>query len=143
MIQRAPVSAHEFADRPADAEDLLAHLLEQSRPLCAQRFLRHQDIRLASIGALRWRGHLPPDDTPRDYWERLFRAAGDGIGSWLDGTQPSTDLARRTHQAEGDPTPRKRDLVTTFLAVPPQSSVFFDWLAQNANEARRSIDRDT
>ncbi|UCH42932.1 MAG: hypothetical protein JSW16_09040, partial [Dehalococcoidales bacterium] len=62
----------EIPDNPFQVDELLKGILQESQPPCGQRFLRYQDIRLASIGALKWRGNLPVDNIPRSYWQGLF-----------------------------------------------------------------------
>jgi len=73
--ERSAVVREELADRLPEAEELLAGILDGGRPACAARFPRYQDVHLASIGALRWRGNLPSDERPRGYWEGLYAEA--------------------------------------------------------------------
>jgi hypothetical protein len=65
---------HETKSAVTDTEELIAGLLQESQPPCMHRFSRYQDIKLASIGALRWRGNLPPDD----------EAPKDAAATWFD-----------------------------------------------------------
>ncbi|UCH42233.1 MAG: hypothetical protein JSW16_05260, partial [Dehalococcoidales bacterium] len=106
---------------------------QESQPPCGQRFLRYQDIRLASIGALKWRGNLPVDNIPRSYWQGLFSEARDGIDRWMVSKPPNNNLANRIHEALGRNTPYKLDIVDAFLNQPP-SPAAYDWLLNKANE---------
>ena len=122
-----------MADSANIAEDLLRGLLRPSQPPCGQRFLRYQEIRMASIGALRWRGDLPPTDTPRSHWLTLFHHASKGLESWLAGEEPQSGLTERLHTALGDADARKRALVAIFLMQPPTPG-FFGWLKRISQE---------
>ena len=123
----------ETPDNPSQVGELLNEMLKESQPPCGQRFLRYQDIRLASIGALKWRGNLPYDTTPRSYWQGLFSEARDGINQWVTNRPPVTKLAHRIHQSLGRNTPYKREMVNTFLNQPP-SPAAFDWLLEKTHE---------
>ena len=124
----------EMPDSPPQVDELLKAIIRESQPPCGQRFLRYQDIRLARIGALKWRGNLPYDTIPRIYWQGLFGDAGDGIDRWVANKPPTSKLAGRIHEALGRRTAYKLDLVTIFLNQPP-SPAAFDWLLHKAEES--------
>ncbi|MHB0877076.1 MAG: hypothetical protein ACYC5O_13650 [Anaerolineae bacterium] len=117
-------------------EELLAQLLRSSggrcQPPCMHRYERYQEVRLASIGALQWRGNLPPDPRPRSYWSSVFDDASAALQTWFDGRPPQTALAADVHAALGSRNPAKEGLVTIFLNQPPSSARFFDWMRQAA-----------
>jgi hypothetical protein len=138
-----------LADGPADGDRLLGEIeggpMGKTRPPCAQRFLRYQEIRLASIGALRWRSNLPADPRPRAYWEGLFAQCGAALQAWLAGRSPDGKLAAQIHAALGDHTLRKRAFVALFLQAMPGEGCFA-WLAADARErgalAERAFERE-
>jgi hypothetical protein len=135
LIQECSKVLHqEVPDSPSQVDELLKGILRESQPPCGQRFLRYQDIRLASIGVLKWRGNLPDDTTPRSYWQGLFADAADGIDRWTANKRPTSTLAHRIHESLGRHTAHKLDLVTTFLNQPP-SGDFFGWLLHRTQES--------
>ena len=115
-------------------DELLKGILQESQPPCGQRFLRYQDIRLASIGALKWRGNLPCDPIPRSYWQGLFGDARDGIDRWTANKPPTSRLAQQIHESLGRHTTYKSDMVSIFLSQPPSPGAF-DWLLHRAQES--------
>ena len=113
-----------------DTEELIAGILKVSQPACQHRFSRYQDIKITSIGALKWRGNIPPDvDVPkyeaRDWFEKKADLKG-----WLNGVPPTTDLLARLYDALGTPTERKKAIVRDFFCGPPEGS--WDWLVNRA-----------
>ena len=121
----------EMGSASEDAEELIAGILKESPPACQHRFSRYQDIKITSIGALKWRGNIPPDvDVPkyeaRDWFEKKADLKG-----WLNGVPPTTDLLARLYDALGTPTERKKAIVRDFFCGPPESG-FFDWLDNRA-----------
>ena len=133
IYECSKVLHQEIPDSPFQVDELLKGILQESQPPCGQRFLRYQDIRLASIGALKWRGNLPANTTPRSYWQGLFSDAGESIDLWITNKPPISKLAHRIHESLGRCTPYKLDMVNTFLNQPP-SPAAYDWLLHKANE---------
>ena len=136
--------AQELPGRAADAEQLLRELAQgrggSTRPPCAQRFTRYQEIRLASIGALKWRGNAPVADRPRVYWEALFQDATLALATWLAETTPQSALGAQIHDALGRVAPEKRSMVTGFLMQAPEEGGFFQWLAADARASGHLAD---
>ena len=119
-------------DAPADAEALIEGILKDSPPPCVHRYTRYLDIQLASVGALTWRGNLPPNAVPLAGWQAFLEAARAGWESWLAGAPPPDDLAAAAHRALGMPTERKRAIVRGFLAADRLGGPSFDWLQERA-----------
>jgi hypothetical protein len=111
-----------------DGEKWIQKLDEPEQPLCQQRYLRHQDIKISSIGCGEWRGNLPVDDKPGSYYRGLFEAYDSALQSWLDGKAPRDEASQQVSSRLGDATPKKRELVRLFLLRPSYSSSAYYWL---------------
>jgi hypothetical protein len=133
---------------PGDAEELILRVLqprEDIQPPCMHRFTRYQDIKLASIGALKWRGADPPDTDARERWERFFEAAHAALSAWLEGKPVEGAVGRRLSAALGPPTPWSAAVVRDFLlAEKTGSPAFFYWLgAHSQDRTPRALFRGT
>lgn len=124
----------EMADRPEDAEELISGVLRPSQPPGMHRFGHYQDIKLASIGALKWRGRLPGDDGSGTRWRDFWDAAEAGLQTWMEGSPPAGEVADGLHDALGDATEQRRAMVRDFLLQPPPGSGCFEWLLRQAHE---------
>ena len=125
IVRREMESASE------DAEELIAGILKESQPACQHRFSRYQDIKITSIGALKWRGNVPLDvDVPKHEAANWFETKAD-LKGWLNGAPAGTDLLVRLYDSLGTPTDRKKAIVRDFFCGPPESG-FFDWLDNRA-----------
>ncbi|MBT3269709.1 hypothetical protein HN371_21370 [Candidatus Poribacteria bacterium] len=113
----------------ADAEALIAGVLSESQPPCMHRYTRYLDIKIASIGALRWRGGLPADDGSKARWEAFWRDAEEALRGWVDGAAGPTDIASELYALLGEPTEERRAVVQEFLLEPPPGTAFWGWLA--------------
>lgn len=122
-------------EAPADAERLIGGLLEPSPPPCGHRFTRYLDIQITSIGALKWRGHLPPDDVPKARWQAFVDQARAALAAWLDGAPPSGATAIVLYEALGTPAARSRATVRTFLLAEDRlNRAAWDWLMARAEK---------
>jgi hypothetical protein len=75
-----------------DGEELIAGILKESQPACQHRFSRYQDIKIASIGAVKWRGNIPPDvDVPKYDARNWFEKKAD-----LSGCPPFLNLCLKS-----------------------------------------------
>lgn len=120
----------EISDTHSTAQELVVNILKESQPACQHRFSRYQDIKLTSIGALKWRGNVPPDvEVPRNAAAEWFEAVS--LENWLAGLPPQTYLSRKLWDALGSPTERKKAIVRDFFRVLPTSG-FFYWLDSKA-----------
>lgn len=122
-----------------DSEALVAGITAQSQPACQHRYSRYQDIKLASIGAMRWRGAVPPDDeVPKQEVARFLDAAAVAVRDWADHRLPETDLARRIHQSLGPITDKKRFIALNFFLLPKDDlgDSFYYWLDEQADQRR-------
>ncbi|MFC1712362.1 hypothetical protein ACFL6S_01770 [Candidatus Poribacteria bacterium] len=112
-------------------DELLLNLLEPTNPPCLHRFSRHQDIRISSIGALKWRGNLPADEVPKANWEAFLDEVGSELRGWIDGAMPGGDPGRRLHEALGNPTEKSKAIVSNFLLADDRgSTASWHWLMQ-------------
>lgn len=116
------------------SDDLPARLLENAssrcQPPCMHRYTRYLEVRAASIGALKWRGGLPPDPRPRSYWAALYSEASTAIDGWLAGAKPATPLGASIHEALGERDAAKSDMVHMFLKEPPSGTAFWEWMTR-------------
>ena len=118
--------------KPDSSEELITNILKESQPPCHHRFSRYQDIKISSIGALRWRGIVPPDTEAPKYAARdWFEEAC--LEGWLAGNPANTDLTQRLYAALGKPTERKKTIVRDFFHG-PREPVIWDWLEENAHD---------
>jgi len=124
----------ELADHPEDAEELIEGVLRPSQPPGMHRFGHYQDIKLSSIGALKWRGALPADDESGTRWRGFWNAAEAGLQAWMEGSPPAGDIAAGIHEALGDATEQRRAVVRDFLLQPPPGSGCFEWLLRQAHQ---------
>ena len=115
---------------PEGSEDLVTNILKESPPPCQHRFSRYQDIKISSIGALSWRGAVPPDSEAPKYAARDWfeEACLDG---WLAGDLPETELMTALYAALGTPTQRKKAIIRDFFHG-PREPVLWNWLEEDA-----------
>ena len=108
---------------------MLDGILRPSPPPCVHRFTRYLDIQLASIGALRWRGNLPPNGVPVSRWEAYLGAARKALARWAQGQLPADPRAGVWHVALGEPDARKVAVVQDFLLAEERGEgCGWDWL---------------
>lgn len=118
---------------PEDAGELIANLVKPSQPPCMHRFSRYQDIKLTSIGALKWREQLPPSDLSRKKWETFWKGyegAEASLRKWLDDVPAGGKLDMRLYGALGTATDRKRAIVRDFFLHTPASRSAYAWLGE-------------
>ncbi len=116
---------------PADAVELVAGLVAEEQPCCMFRYARHVDVKMASIGALKWRGRALPEDPSKARWQAFTAAYGAAVRSWLEGLPPSGALGENVHAALGPSTERKEAMVTGFLLQPPDGAHSYGWCTRN------------
>lgn len=101
---------------PEEAEELVRGTLIGSQPPCMHRYTRYLDIQITSIGALKWRGTVPPSEDRAKYraadW---LNQAADEVRAWVEGASPQSPVGRRIHEALGAPSDRKKALVGDFF----------------------------
>ena len=126
---RLTISRMDVTDR-THAQELMSGILMDSQPACQHRFARYLDIKISSIGAMKWRGAVPPDvRSPKLEAKDWFEQQAD-LKRWLNDESASTDLLRRLYSALGSPDPRKKAMVKDFFYGPPVGA--FDWLVQRS-----------
>ena len=122
---------YELEDATA-AEALIEGILRPSQPPCHHRFQRYLDIQLTSIGALEWRGNLPPDDGSKERWKDFWGKAEPALDAWAGGAPPAdlpqSIVASRIYEALGAPNEEKRAIIREFLRQPPPAGGFYQWL---------------
>lgn len=118
---------HEMRSVPEDAEELIQQILRLSQPPCMHRFSRYQDIKITSIGALKWRGNLPPDDSSKAAWQTFVDDSKKGLSAWIEGISPSGELAMWLHKALGKATDRNIAIVREFLLADSRGDVSISW----------------
>lgn len=104
-----------MATAPDDAEGLVGQMMRQTQPPCMHRFSRYLDVQITSIGALKWRGNLPPDRVPKAAWQAFHEQAKEALEAWGDGLPPDGELAKRLHASLGEPTEQKQAMIHDFL----------------------------
>lgn len=122
-----------LADRPGDAEELIDGVLRPSQPPGMHRFGRYQDVKLSSIGTLKWRGEVVEDDESGTRWRGFWDAAEAGLQNWMEGSPPADDVAAGICEALGEASEQRRSVVRDFLLQPPPGSGCFEWLLQQAH----------
>ena len=121
-----------MSNTPGELEELVTNILRVSQPPCQHRFSRYQDIKVSSIGVLKWRGAVPPDsEVPKNAAQDWFDKAG--LEGWLADDPPQTELTQELYAALGTPTKRKKALVRDFF-YGPHESILWDWLEKNADD---------
>lgn len=118
---------------PEDAEELIAGILKESQPACQHRYARYQQIKMASIGALRWRGNLPADVKEPKYKARNWFEREADLSGWLNHRPAGTKVSAALHGTLGTPTEQKRAIVRDFFRTPPAGG-FFTWLETRTKE---------
>lgn len=122
-----------------DVEELIAGILQQSQPGCQHRYARYQEIKIASIGALQWRGNLPPDVTePKHKARNWFERQAD-LSGWMNDQPANTEVMVKLYDALDTPTEPKRAIIRDFFRVPPAAGFFFDWFETKAKEDGTSV----
>lgn len=114
--------------RLPDGELWIRRLDEPEQPLCQQRYLRHQDIKISSIGCGEWRGNTPADERPGSYYMEMIAGYNSALQSWLDGKAPKDEMSQRVSLRLGNATPEKLELVRLFLLRPSYSATVYHWL---------------
>jgi hypothetical protein len=132
-----------MGDSP-DTDALLKGLLSESQPVCMHRFTRYQDIKLASIGALRWRGALPPDDeVPRADWIAFVDTSRAALLAWAEGAPAHRDLASQLAGVLGARTSSRVAVVRDFLLSDYRGSdASWRWLGDHVRQMDALTARD-
>ena len=125
---------HEMRSAPEDAEALIRGILSLTQPPCMHRFSRYLDIQITSIGTLRWRGNLPPDDLPKAQWQALLDEATGTLRAWVAGVPTSGELAAELYAALGKAIEPKKAILDDFFFPDwwPGMENSWDWLVSKA-----------
>ena len=130
FVARRKADAARHIPSEADAEALIAGVLSESQPPCMHRYTRYVDIKIASIGALRWRGGLPTDEGSKARWEAFWPDAEEALRGWAEGEHAGTAIATELRELLGEPTADRRAIVRDFLLEPPPGTAFWGWIAE-------------
>ncbi|HJN49054.1 MAG: hypothetical protein QGI68_02335 [Pseudomonadales bacterium] len=134
LIEQLEKNVRSFGTRAArDVEELITGILQASQPACQHRFARYQEIKVASIGALQWRGNLPPDAIEPKYKARNWFEREADLSGWLNDQPSHTDVLAQLYDTLGEPTEWKRAVIRDFFHVPPAGG-FFNWLGTKAEK---------
>ena len=98
------------------------------------------DIQVASIGALKWRGNLPPEDEPKTAAGEWLETAADVVRAWIDRRTPQGSLAQQIGDLLGVPTACRQAIASEFFLEPPPGTGFCDWLVASAKEAGTRVE---
>ncbi len=137
LKDRKETARTELRERLAGVDELIDGILADSPPPCHHRFIRYVRIWITSVGALEWRGALPPPESDgedvrdwREFWDgevRPFLTEG-----WPAGRMPRTEYTWELHKALGPPISIRRAIVAQFLMQPPPNGADVDkgWLRE-------------
>jgi len=100
---------------PSDAEQLIERMQRQTQPPCMHRFSRYLDVQITSIGALEWRGNLPPDTVPKAAYQTFRSQSIAALEGWVSAAPADGERARRIYAALGMSTELKRAVVRHYL----------------------------
>jgi hypothetical protein len=134
----AGIVRRELSACPDEAERLIDALKRQTQPPCMHRFTRYLDIQLTSIGALRWRGSLPPDAAPKAAWQAFLDQALAALRRWAEDMPlkaRDTETARRIYAVLGEPAEIKQAIVRDFALEEfwdVGASAAWEWLVCSA-----------
>ena len=113
-------------------DELISGMELPGEPACQYRWPRKLDIKVCSIGALQWRGALPPDSAPKEPKQAFWGQVSDAFQTWLGGREPGSETASRLHQMLGAHSESKAFVVREFLDQPPPGIGFFDWVTDQS-----------
>lgn len=109
-----------------DGEVWISRLDAPEQPLCQQKYLRYQDIRISSLGCGEWRGAVPPGKMSKERVLGLIEAFDAALKAWSDGKAVKERVYDLIATKLGKATAEKRGLVRNFLLHPSYSA--YDWL---------------
>lgn len=142
FVQDLKDRAHCEMDDMAVAQGLIDGILRPSQPPCHHRFQRYLEIQIASIGALKWRGKLPADDSSKERWQHFWGEAEPALDAWAGGVPagdlPQSRVAARIYQALGEPSEEKRTIIREFLRQPPPGGPY-GWLRRRLRRDGRNV----
>jgi len=121
-----------------DGEQWISRFDTPEQPLCHQRYLRHQDVKISSIGFGIWRGALPPNPMPREEVLDLIASYDEALRAWSKGGSLGSPAFKAVSSLLGAATPLKRVIVEQFMLYPPGSANAYYWLKElDRSEAER------
>lgn len=110
-----------------DGEVWISRLDAPEQPLCQQKYLRYQDIRISSLGCGEWRGAAPPGKMSKERVLGLIEAFDAALKAWSDGKAVKGERVYDLIATKlGKATVEKRGLVRNFLLHPSYSAYY--WL---------------
>lgn len=112
-----------------DGEEWIRRLDTPEEPLCQQKYLRYQDIRISSIGCGKWRKALPPSTESKERFLRVMDAFDAALRAWCDGhVMKDSPVYELIALKLGEETSAKKEFVRHFLLQPPGSATHYYWL---------------
>jgi hypothetical protein len=113
-----------------DGEQWISQIDTPEQPLCHQRYLRHQDVKISSIGCGIWRGALPPNPMPREKVLGLITSFDEALRAWSTGGSLGSPAFKAVSSLLGEATPVKRAIVEQFMLYPLGSVNAYYWLKE-------------
>lgn len=124
IVELERIITHEIPD----GEQWISRIDTPEQPLCHQRFLRHQDVKISSIGYGIWRGALPPNPMPREEVLSLIASYNETLKAWSAGGSLGSPAFKAVSSLLGEATHVKRAIVEHFMLYPPGSANAYYWL---------------
>jgi hypothetical protein len=119
----------EIVQNISDGKEWLARLNKDEQPLCHQKFLRYQDIKISSIGCGKWRGALLPYTMTKEWYQKEFEIYENVLKAWCAGKViKGSHVYEMVNSRLGDPTPETVEIVKNCLLQPSRFYEHFYWL---------------
>ena len=119
----------EIVQNISDGKEWLARLNKDEQPLCHQKFLRYQDIKISSIGCDKWRGTLPPYTMTKERYLKEFETYENVLKAWCAGKViKGSHVYEMVNSKLGDPTTETVEIVKNCLLQPSRFYEHFVWL---------------
>jgi len=102
----------------------LTRLDKDEQPLCHQKFLRYQDIKISSIGCGKWRGALSHNIMTKERFVKEFEDYEKVLKAWCVGhVIKGSQIYEMVNSRLGEVTPEKVEIVKNCLLQPPSDNI--------------------
>jgi len=119
----------EIEKKISEGRKWLARLDKDEQPLCHQKFLRYQDIKISSIGCGKWRGALSTYTMTKERYLKEFETYENILKAWCAGKIiKGSHVYEMVNSRLGDPTPETVEIVKNCLLQPSRFYEHFYWL---------------
>ncbi len=116
-------------------DELISGMNLPDEPACQYRWPRYLDIKVCSIGAMRWRGNLPEDSAPKQPKQRFWSKVDAAFRTWQAKNEPKGTIASIIHEALGEYSEIKSAVLGQFLNEPPPGTDFCSWTIEKSRTA--------